>query len=124
MEDEPTMDLEELEKECEVSFTKTGGPGGQHRNKAETAVRVTHRPTGITVVASDQRSQYRNRIAALERLAEQLEQMEEERRAAERRRRRRRTRRTRRSEEKRLKGKKARGRLKQLRRRIRGRGEE
>jgi len=113
------MDLEELAKECEISFTKTGGPGGQHRNKAETAVRVVHIPTGITVVAADSRSQHQNRMAALERLAAQLEQRRLEEAAAEKRRRRRRTKPSRRAVERRLKEKKERGYLKRLRRRVR-----
>jgi len=45
-----------------------GGPGGQHRNKTASAVRIVHLPTGVTVTATERRSQLRNRGAALERL--------------------------------------------------------
>jgi protein subunit release factor B len=58
--------------ECEVSVFIGGGPGGQHRNKTESAVRLVHLPTGITVTATERRSQLRNRDAALERLRERL----------------------------------------------------
>lgn len=47
---------------------RAGGPGGQHQNKTESAVRVTHRPSGVTASARDGRSQHRNRALALERL--------------------------------------------------------
>jgi ribosome-associated protein len=54
--------------ECDESFFVASGPGGQHRNKTETGVRLTHRSTGITVTATERRSQFQNRGAALERL--------------------------------------------------------
>ena len=65
-------DPRDLLKDCELSFLRASGPGGQHRNKVETAVRLVHRPTGVTVVASDLRSQSSNRKAALERLHAKL----------------------------------------------------
>lgn len=46
-----------------------GGPGGQHQNKTEAAVRATHVPTGLSVVARNERSQHRNKALAIERLA-------------------------------------------------------
>lgn len=54
--------------ECEETFFVGGGPGGQHRNKTASAVRLVHRPTGATVTATERRSQAQNRSAALERL--------------------------------------------------------
>jgi peptide chain release factor len=48
---------------------RAGGPGGQHQNKTESAVRAVHPPTGLVVVARDGRSQHRNKAIALERLA-------------------------------------------------------
>ena len=48
---------------------RAGGAGGQHQNKTESAVRAVHVPSGLTVVVRDQRSQHRNKAAALERLA-------------------------------------------------------
>jgi protein subunit release factor A len=51
---------------------KSSGPGGQRKNKTETAVRLRHLPTGITVVATEHRSQAQNRQLAFERLRERL----------------------------------------------------
>ena len=65
-------DPKALERDCALSFYRASGPGGQHRNKTETAVRVTHRPTGIVAAAAEERSQARNREVALERLREKL----------------------------------------------------
>lgn len=65
-------DRESLERDCDMEFFVAGGPGGQHRNKVETAVRLTHRPSGLVVAASERRSQSANRDAAYERMAEKL----------------------------------------------------
>jgi protein subunit release factor B len=58
--------------ECQEDFFVASGPGGQHRNKTETGVRLLHRPTGLLVTATERRSQLMNRRAALERLRERL----------------------------------------------------
>lgn len=54
------------EKEIEIEFTKAGGPGGQNVNKRETAVRLTHRESGISVCASVERTQNANKERAME----------------------------------------------------------
>ena len=54
--------------ECRLETFRSGGPGGQLQNKTESAVRLTHAPTGISVSARESRSQYRNRKIALARL--------------------------------------------------------
>ena len=59
--------------ECEVTTFRASGPGGQHRNRRESAVRLHHLPTGIVVVATERRSQHQNRAVALERLARRIE---------------------------------------------------
>lgn len=59
---------QELMSQCEMGTFKTSGPGGQHRNKRESAVRLKHLPTGITAQASEDRSQHMNRASALSRL--------------------------------------------------------
>ena len=68
-----STELADLERDCDMEFFVAGGPGGQHRNKVETGVRLTHRPTGIVVAATERRSQSANREAAYERMAEKLE---------------------------------------------------
>ncbi|MDR0865710.1 MAG: peptide chain release factor H, partial [Candidatus Symbiothrix sp.] len=58
---------------------KASGPGGQHVNKTESAVRVTHIPSGISVMASENRSQLQNKKQAIERLRIKLAAYEQER---------------------------------------------
>jgi len=70
--DELTDD--ELLAQCRVETLRAGGPGGQHQNKTESAVRLTHEPSGTVVTARDSRSQHRNRQLALERLRAALEE--------------------------------------------------
>lgn len=65
---------EELENETDMSFSRGSGPGGQHRNKVETLVRLHHRPTGITVTVDEQSSQAQNREIAFRRLAKKIEE--------------------------------------------------
>lgn len=67
-----TFDDARLLAECELHIHRTGGPGGQHRNKVETAIRLIHRPTGVTVTAGETRSQHENKARALARLREAL----------------------------------------------------
>ena len=69
-------DRDALEHDCSVEFFIASGPGGQHRNKVETGVRLTHRPSGITVTATERRSQHANREVAYERMAARLEEMQ------------------------------------------------
>jgi len=59
---------DELLKDCKLAFGKASGPGGQHRNKVETAVRIVHVPSGIEASASERRSQRDNRRTAVFRL--------------------------------------------------------
>ncbi|HET9555249.1 MAG TPA: peptide chain release factor-like protein [Anaeromyxobacteraceae bacterium] len=61
--------------ECDEEFFTAGGPGGQHRNKTESGVRLTHRPTGVGVSATERRSQAQNRGEALARLRERLAEL-------------------------------------------------
>jgi ribosome-associated protein len=63
---------EELAAACEESFFVGGGPGGQHRNKSATGVRLAHGPTGVVVTATERRSQLQNRATALVRLRARL----------------------------------------------------
>ena len=67
----PTSD-DVLLAQCDVDTFRSSGPGGQNVNRRATAVRLTHRPTGIVVTCQDERSQYRNKRIALDRLRRRL----------------------------------------------------
>ena len=66
------LDDDRLLKQCQVDNYRASGPGGQHRNKTSSAVRLVHRPTGVMVTATERRSQHENKAVALKRLRTQI----------------------------------------------------
>jgi hypothetical protein len=62
------LDDAALLRQCEVHLYRASGPGGQHRNKTSSAVRLHHRPTGVAAQGEDARSQHQNKRTALRRL--------------------------------------------------------
>jgi protein subunit release factor B len=70
------MTIDIKEKDLKVEFYRGSGPGGQHRNVTDSAVRIRHLPTGIVAQASESRSQAQNREMAIKRLAEALARRE------------------------------------------------
>lgn len=59
---------ETLLRQCDIYFCRSTGPGGQHRNKVSSAVRLRHRPTEITAHGDESRSQAENKVMAVKRL--------------------------------------------------------
>ncbi|HEY3041908.1 MAG TPA: peptide chain release factor-like protein [Pyrinomonadaceae bacterium] len=66
---------EELLRECEVETFRSSGPGGQHVNKTESAVRLRHLPSGVVVTSQQERSQHRNKALCLEKLRKKIERL-------------------------------------------------
>lgn len=67
-----TLDEADLLKQCQIDTGRVSGPGGQHRNRVDTAVFVLHRPTGVDAQATERRSQIENRRMAIKRLRKKL----------------------------------------------------
>uniref|UniRef100_A0A7N0TZ53 Prokaryotic-type class I peptide chain release factors domain-containing protein n=2 Tax=Kalanchoe fedtschenkoi TaxID=63787 RepID=A0A7N0TZ53_KALFE len=80
---EESLNVEIPEEDLDISFTRAGGKGGQNVNKVETAVRITHIPTGVSVRCSEERSQSANKVKAISRLKAKLLVIAEEQRASE-----------------------------------------
>ena len=66
---------EDLLRECEVGTFRSSGPGGQHVNKTESAVRLRHLPSGIVVTSREVRSQYQNKSLCLQKLRRKVERL-------------------------------------------------
>ena len=77
------IDSEIKEADLKIDTYSAGGPGGQHVNKTQSAVRITHLPTGVIAQCQDQRSQQLNRKYAMRALASKLQVMEEVKRNTE-----------------------------------------
>ncbi len=70
-----SLDRATLEQQVRIDTFRASGPGGQHVNKTSSAVRLTHLPSGVVVIAQDSPSQFRNKEIAFERLIEKLQQL-------------------------------------------------
>ncbi len=105
------LSLDKLAEQCETQVFRATGPGGQGVNTTDSAVRMTHVPTGIVVVSRESRSQYRNRQICLQKIRDELARRGRPPKV------RRKTKPTRASKERRLASKRFRSKVKQLRRR-------
>ena len=75
--------IEINEEDLRIDFYRASGPGGQHVNKVSSAVRITHKPTGIVVQCQNERSQHKNRAQAMKMVRARLYMLEQQKRDAE-----------------------------------------
>ena len=75
LDDNDSFEFELNEKDLIIQKMRSSGKGGQNVNKVETAVRIKHMPTGITVVSKEERTQYSNKRIGMRKIAEKLHEM-------------------------------------------------